>query len=157
MRRVLLLAAALAIVNAFPGAHSRGAASLQEIPVPPPPSRKVVTLESGIDARLWRVERWLKAVLHHRPGEPDEAATEVSGWSNREMRTLWIDINVLVKLIRNPKATSFTLRADGQSRSQDIHYAPADLRRLQVLACGAGGQVGRGAQFDNPRDRKSVV
>jgi tetratricopeptide (TPR) repeat protein len=152
MRRVLLLAAALAIVNAPFHARSRVDVGRfdQATPAPGGPGA-ALRAQSDMDARVARVERWLKAVLHHKPGEPDGPATEVNGWSNSEMRRLWIDINVLVKLIRSPKATSFSLRAEGQSRAQDIYYAPADLRRLQVLACGAGGQVGSGALFDNPR------
>jgi tetratricopeptide (TPR) repeat protein len=139
MRCVLAFSVALAIVNASPGAYPRGDASQQEIPTPPP--RKAVTLESDIDARLLRVQRWLTALMHHEPGEPDDAAKEVSAWSIGDLRQLWIDTNVLVKLIRNPKASSFSLRAEGQPRAQEVHYPPVAFRRLQVLACVASGQA----------------
>ena len=33
------------------------------------------------DARVVRVEQWLKATLHHTPGESDEAAAQVGAWS----------------------------------------------------------------------------
>jgi hypothetical protein len=141
MRRALMFAAALAIVNTSAGTHPRAAASRQDIPVPPPPPRKAVTLESDVDARLLRVQRWLTALLHHKPGEPDAAAKEVSAWSTGDLRQLWIDTNVLARLIRNPKASSFSLRAEGQPPAQAIHYPPVAFRRLQVLACVAGGQA----------------
>jgi tetratricopeptide (TPR) repeat protein len=139
MRCALAFSAALAIVNASPGVHPRAAVSQQEIPAPPP--RKALTLESDVDARLLRVQRWLTALLHHKPGEPDDAAKEVSAWSTRDLRQLWIDTNVLAKLIRNPKASSFSFRAEGQPRAQEIRYPPVAFRRLQVLACVASGQA----------------
>ena len=151
MRRVLFLAAALTIVNAFPDAHSRGAASLQEIPVPPPPSRKVVTPESDMDARLARVEQWLKAATRHKPGTLDDAALEVSRWSNAALRSLWVDAHVLAKLIRNPKAANFSLQAEGQPRPQDIHYTSGQLYRLRLLACAAGGYLGPVVTLDETR------
>jgi len=159
MRRALLLAAALAIVNAPSHARSR----IDIGPLAPVArsldgdQRAPIRAESEMDARLARVERWLKAVLHHKPGERDDAAREVNGWSNSELRMLWVDTNVLVKLIRNPKAAIFSLLAEGQSRSQEIHYASSHLHRLQVLACAAGGQTGAGAILDNPRCLEILV
>src|SRR5204863_4471889 len=110
MRRVLLLAAALAIVNApsharsrvdlpaldrFEGSHDGG-------------QRAPIRAESDMDARLARVEHWLKAVTRHKPGTSDDAALEVSRWSNAALRSLWVDTNVLLRLIRNPKAVNFS-------------------------------------------------
>lgn len=153
MRRVLLLAAALAIVNAPSHARSRVDIPAFEVAIRSDDGgqRAPLRAESEMDARLARVERWLKAVLHHQPGEPDDAAKEVNGWSNSELRMLWIDTNVVVKLIRNPRAASFSTRAEGQPTAQDIHYASASLGRLRALACAAGGQAGVGAIFDTPR------
>lgn len=153
MRRVLLLAAALAIVNAPSHARSRDDTGAFDVSIRSDDGdqRAPIRAESEMDARLARLERWLKAVLHHKPGEPDDAAREVNGWSNSELRTLWIDTNVVAKLIRNPIAASFSVRAEGQSRAQDIHYAPASLGRLRALACAADGQVGAGAILDSPR------
>jgi tetratricopeptide (TPR) repeat protein len=81
----------------------------------------------------------------------DDVAREVNGWSNRDLRALWLDTNVVVKLIRNPGATSFSLKAEGQPRAQEVHYTPLAMRRLRVLACAAGGQVGADAILDSPR------
>jgi len=52
------------------------------------------------NARLIRLERWLKASLAHRPGERDDAMTEVSFWSNAELRVLRTDITVIVRVFR---------------------------------------------------------
>lgn len=150
MRRVLLLAAALAIVNAPSHARSRvDIGPLAPVARSQDGAQHVpLRTESDMDARVARVERWLKAVLHHTPGELDDAAREVKGWSNRDLRALWLDTNVLMRLIRNPGATSFSLRAEGQPRAQEVHYPALAMRRLRVLACAAGGQVGAGPIAD---------
>ena len=144
MRRVLLLAAALAIVNAPSHARSR-------VALPPVGrfggsqdggQRPSIRAESDMDARLARVEQWLKAVMRHKPGTPDVAAGEISQWSNAALRTLWVDTNVVVKLIRKPKGTVFSLRAEGQPRAQEVHYTSVHMHRLRVLACAAGGSIG---------------
>ena len=54
------------------------------------------------NARILRVERWLKAVLSHQPGRKDDAVSEVAAWSNADLRTLGDDERVLVELMRNP-------------------------------------------------------
>ncbi len=150
MRRVVLLAAALAIVNAPSQARSRVALARSTASANPTTVTSVrpIRAEADMDARLARVERWLKAVMRHQPGTPDEAAVEVSQWSNAALRSLWVDTNVLLRLIRNPKAVNFSLRAEGQPRAQEIHYASVHLHRLRVLACAAGGYVGAAATPD---------
>ena len=52
------------------------------------------------NARLIRLERWLKATLAHHPGEKDDAVTEVSLWSNTELKVLRLDIQVLSQMFR---------------------------------------------------------
>ena len=42
------------------------------------------------DARVVRAERWLHAVFSHQPGLKDDAVTEVSLWSDAELRALGI-------------------------------------------------------------------
>ena len=150
MRRVFFLAAALAIVNAPFHARSRvDIGPLKSFARPSDGGQRVpIRIESDMDARVARVERWLKAVLHHTPGQLDDAAREVNGWSNKDLRALWLDTNVLMRLIRNPGATSFSLRAEGQPRAQEVRYPPLAMGRLRVLACAAGGQVGAGPIAD---------
>jgi tetratricopeptide (TPR) repeat protein len=144
MRRVLLLAAALAIVNAPSHARSRVALPLLDRfgGSHDDGQRAPIRAEPEMDARLARVEYWLKAVMRHKPGTPDEAAVEVSQWSNAALRTLWVDTRVIVMLIRNPKAAVFAFKAEGQPRAQEVHYASVHLHRLRVLACAAGGDIG---------------
>src|SRR5262245_65694507 len=100
MRRVLLLVAALAIVNAPSHARSRVALPLLDSlgGSHDGGQRPPIQAESDMDARLARVEQWLKAVMRHKPGTPDEAAVEISRWSNAALRTLWVDTNVVGKL-----------------------------------------------------------
>jgi tetratricopeptide (TPR) repeat protein len=152
MRRVLFLAAALAILNAPFHARSRiDISPLEPFARPQGGQRWPIRTESDMDARVARVERWLKAVLHHTPGQLDDAAREVTGWSNSDLRALWLDTDVVAKLIRNPGATSFSLRAEGEPRAQEVYYPPNAMRRLRALACAAGGQVGAGLIADEPR------
>jgi hypothetical protein len=61
------------------------------------------------DDRILRVEQWLKAALHHTPGESDEAAALVGSWSDDDLRALWTDASTLVALMRNTK-----LQYDGE-------------------------------------------
>jgi tetratricopeptide (TPR) repeat protein len=146
MRLVLLLAAALAIVNAPSHARSRVALpALDRLEGSHDGGQRAIRAESDMDARLARVEHWLKAVTRHKPGTTDDAALEVSRWSNEALRSLWVDTNVLERLIRNPKAVNFSLRTEGQPRPQDIHYPSVHLHRLRVLACAAGGHIGAAA------------
>ena len=69
----------------------------------PSPRRSRQFVEPVADARLDRLERWLKAVARHAPGVADPQANEVAGWSQPDLQSLWIDVNVLVKLMRNPR------------------------------------------------------
>ena len=90
--------------------------------------------------RIARVEYWLKAVLHHRPGTVDEPAAEIADWSPDQLATLWIDLRSLTLLMRNPKLQN--LRADtGQRGRQAAVYEPRQERRLAELACAAAGIV----------------
>jgi len=54
------------------------------------------------DARLLRLERWMKASLNHQPGERDDPATEVSLWSNTELKVLRTDVQVLLLVLHRP-------------------------------------------------------
>ena len=55
------------------------------------------------DARLLRLERWIKASLAHHPGDHDTAAMEVSLWSNAQLRVLLLDERVLARVLRRPQ------------------------------------------------------
>jgi len=98
-------------------------------------------VERVADARIDRLQRWLKAVARHEPGTDDQEAIEVGAWPQRDLQTLWIDVDVLVKLMRNPGALVFSVAAPGQRTRQPIHYTKTQLRRLRALACAATGIV----------------
>ena len=94
------------------------------------------------DARIDRLERWLKAVARHRPGKADPESFDVGSWSQSDLQALWIDVDVLVKMMRNPGSLRFTMRTTGQRTPQDLQRTPQDisyttsqLRRLRALAC----------------------
>ena len=95
--------------------------------------------ESVEPARLDRLERWLVTLVRHTPGVRDEALVEVGSWSNSELRSLWIEVNVVVQLIRNPGKRTFLVRPDGQRAPAEIRYTMRQLWRLGALACAAGG------------------
>ncbi len=90
---------------------------------------------------MTRVEQWLEAVLNHEPGTTDEAAQRVASWSARDIRMLWIDANVTVQLIRDPRKSGVSVQAENQRRSQPIRYSTLQLARMKVLACAAAGSL----------------
>jgi hypothetical protein len=94
------------------------------------------------DARVLRVEQWLKAALSHTPGEPDEAAALVGSWSIDELRALWTDGAALLALMRNTKLSRIVVHL--QSRRDEgkrVRYTQTQLQRLRVLACAASGKA----------------
>jgi tetratricopeptide (TPR) repeat protein len=111
---------------------------------PNPPFRPgggpgVPRAETGMDGRLARLERWLKAVARHTPGVDDEALADVAAWPNANLGELWIDANVLVQMMRGHRSGRFDVPFLGQRTATQIRYTKAQLDRLNVLACAAGG------------------
>jgi hypothetical protein len=80
-------------------------------------------------------------VLDHEPGAEDAPVMEVGLWSGSELPTLWVDWNVLLRLMRDPRPAAFSVQSPGQSKPQPIVYTNRQLHRLQVLACAAAGIV----------------
>jgi tetratricopeptide (TPR) repeat protein len=96
------------------------------------------------DARVLRVERWLKAVLRHQPGEADDASREVAVWSNAFVRALNTDEYVLTQLMRNAQPTSIKFPGPtSQLGPRPSAYTDWQLHRLRVLACAAAGALDR--------------
>lgn len=91
--------------------------------------------------RIPRLEQWLKAVDRHDPGEDDEATEQVGEWSLAELRGLWVDINVLGQLMRNPKLSHFVVKAENQSNGTAIAYSGEQVRQMAALACTAAGML----------------
>jgi tetratricopeptide (TPR) repeat protein len=93
------------------------------------------------NARILRVERWLKAVLSHQPGQKDDPASEVAAWSNADLRTLGFDERVLVELTRNPAVKQLKAAIPTSRGRPLVTYTSWQLHRLRVLSCVAGGLV----------------
>jgi hypothetical protein len=95
------------------------------------------------DPRYSRVEQWLKAVAHHQPGAVDEAGRLVASWSDADVRTLRIDVNVVVQIMRAPGSAGpvFEFLVPGQSKPTLTRYVGNQFRRMAELACAAGGYV----------------
>jgi tetratricopeptide (TPR) repeat protein len=54
------------------------------------------------NARVLRLERWLKAALRHEPGTQDDSSREVAAWSYADLRVLRADEVVMAKLLHKP-------------------------------------------------------
>jgi tetratricopeptide (TPR) repeat protein len=108
---------------------------------PSPRAQHRTPVEPVADARIDRLERWLKAVARHRPGETDQESFEVGSWSQPDLQALWIDVDVLVKMMRHPGSLRFSMRVPYQRTPQDIPYTKTQLGRLRALACAAVGIV----------------
>ena len=93
------------------------------------------------NARILRVERWLKAVLSHQPGRKDDAISEVAAWSNADLRTLGVDERVLLELMQNPAAKQVKAAIPTRNGRPLVTYTPWQLHRLRVLSCAGSGLV----------------
>jgi len=78
-------------------------------------------------------------VARHAPGVADPQANEVAGWSQPDLQSLWIDVDVLVKLMRNTGMLQFKITPPGQRTPQEILYTNRQLQRLKTLGCAAVG------------------
>lgn len=130
-------------------------------------------IEAVAQPRVEALETWLKAVARHLPGEDDGSLKEMAGWPNANLKDLWVDANVLSQIIRSEAvravtgqraAVQFSVRGEGQKTSTAIRYSMAQLRRMTVLACAAGGvlvdspcrAMGAGEELD-PEFRQIAV
>lgn len=88
--------AALALALSLVLATSLGATELQGAP------------EAGPFALLGQ---WFSAVERHQPGDADTALLAAAAWSGQDLQQLWIDVQVLLDAVRNPKNTRFRVAA----------------------------------------------
>jgi tetratricopeptide (TPR) repeat protein len=95
--------------------------------------------ESGADPRMVRVEEWLKAILHHQPGEFDEAAERIAHWSHGDLQALSVDAVALAQLMRDLRLSYFIIRRPGQKVTQQVRFTPRQVDRMRLLACAAAG------------------
>jgi hypothetical protein len=124
MRRIVLFVCfcAFGVGAAHPVAAQRSS------PTPRRPLPKPMTQE-----RLDRLERWLKLVARHQPGEIDPELEEVADWSNSSLQDLWLDAEVVIRLAR--------LGHTADLRFTQVHYSKAQARRMSVLSCAADGAL----------------
>src|SRR5689334_9642740 len=99
MRR--LAAAVVLLAVAAPGARALVAQRRSGLPSISTPQVSVPP------ERVDRLMRWLHLVDRHEPGEDDEAVADVGAWTNDDLRGLWVDLTVLMQLMRNVKASQF--------------------------------------------------
>ena len=79
--------------------------------------------EPVAEIRLTRLEQWLGAVDRHNPGYEDRALLDVAEWTHDDLRSLWIDLDVLAQLMRKPKSGAATVRPEGQRLSSTVNYS----------------------------------
>lgn len=120
-----------------PGEHDQR----QSVPSAPDGGPGATPLEQNMSGRMARLERWLKAAARHTPGMDDDALAEVAAWPNVNLGELWIDANVLIQMIRGHRSDRFDVRVEGQRTATRVRYTKAQLHRLNVLACAAGGAL----------------
>ena len=92
-------------------------------------SAMAVTIGDDPNARVLRLERWLKATVHHQAGTVDDSSREVAAWPYADLRVLRADEGVMATLFRRPNAPIRVVS------TRDIPpYTPWQTRRLRELA-----------------------
>ena len=87
---------------------------------------------SSPPTRLARLEYWLAAVDGHEPGREDSAVADVGSWSIDQVRTLWVDANVLVAAIRGTDPDA--MRSTPGKRPSRVEYTRFELKKIRELA-----------------------
>jgi tetratricopeptide (TPR) repeat protein len=87
-------------------------------------------------SRLDRLDLWIDAVNRHEFGSPDPAVETVNAWSGSDLRTLWIDINSIVTLVRDRKMRQFFMPVDRELRWTQQGWVTAQNRMVQVFYTG---------------------
>jgi tetratricopeptide (TPR) repeat protein len=85
-------------------------------------------------SRMERLEQWLTAIERHEPGTSDPPALLVRSWNADDLRWLWIDLNTVIKLMRDPDVRLFFMSTPGRSKPTQYVYSGSELRRLLGLA-----------------------
>ena len=141
-RPLVLCLLILGTVGLCAADHARSAEGQRRVtPFIPDGGPRPTPVEQNMSGRIARLERWLKAVARHNPGVNDDELADVAAWPNADLRELWIDANVLVQIMRHGAAGRFSVRSEGQTTATQIRYTDTQLRRLNVLACAAGGAL----------------
>jgi hypothetical protein len=93
------------------------------------------------DERLARLELWMKAAARHSPGEADDSRELVGGWSEDQLRALWMDASALIALMHRSSLLRFTVKGEVMADAAHVKYNDQQLKRLRALACAATGKA----------------
>lgn len=83
-----------------------------------------------------RLRAWIDAVESHEPGRLDAALLTAAGWSNEDLRAIWIDSQAAILVARDPKAALVVAEIDPTSVLADSRAirrksaSPYGVRRL---------------------------
>jgi hypothetical protein len=89
-----------------------------------------------------RLQLWFDAVQSHDAGRPDEATRRIASWTQEELEELTIDLPSLLKLMDEPRGSTFSVWIeDGRkSGTRRVLYSGSELDRLRRMARAAGGR-----------------
>src|SRR5689334_22931856 len=77
----------------------------------------------------------LESVRAHEPGREDLAAQTIAEWSNRELKTLWLDVQMLVRFVRCRSCGETKLPELGSTtRLAVVRYTNGEVRALRAMA-----------------------
>jgi hypothetical protein len=95
---------------------------------------KLQLQKSYRDVTIDRLEKWLDAVERHKPGEADASVGEIKPWGPQEVDELLIDLNTLLVLMRNERATMFFRLSNSSRRPTPVLYTRPQVDRLRIRA-----------------------
>jgi tetratricopeptide (TPR) repeat protein len=96
------------------------------------------------DARIGRLEYWLRTALHLNPGVVDDGLVAVGAWSMADLQTVGRDVSALVRLIRSPALVSesaaiwFSFNLEKKQAPRPVRYTFQQAERLKQIACAIG-------------------
>lgn len=96
--------------------------------------------------RIGRLEQWLEAIEQHQLGEVDDPLRRVASWDRNTLWLVWMDVNSVVSLAREPNVHFFSTPVEPEPfssvfhgrelrlRTRTIPYTREEVRRLQSIA-----------------------
>src|SRR4051812_48078269 len=107
------------------------------------PAAQVRSATLDRSAEALRFADWVAAVHEHAPGVVDPALRRLTTWAPATLDDLFIELNSLQGLLRDPRKAAFSLPGDAARSARPIYYNQPGLVRLQQIAGGmiAGGET----------------
>jgi tetratricopeptide (TPR) repeat protein len=97
---------------------------------PARPAQKIVAHQIGL------LRDWVAAVDRHTPGELDDSALSLIGWTSDEITTAWLDVQALIAVVQRPTATRFTAHPLLRYRYTDSEGREHSLSRRSATSVG---------------------